>query len=97
MRMRKTTWAQSIAGFAVGLGVGVALGVLFAPMSGEDLRNYVSDSADDAIGGAADQARRLTRRAKDAAIDTIGRATDRLTDAADAGAKAYEQARKASA
>jgi gas vesicle protein len=101
MRMRKNNWAQSVAGFALGLGVGVAVGILFAPMSGEDLRDHVRDSAEDAIGGAVEQGRRLTRRAKDAAAgvidDTVGRVSEHLTDAADAGAKAYEKARKASA
>jgi gas vesicle protein len=99
--MRKNNWAQSVAGFALGLGVGVAVGVLFAPMAGEDLRDYVRDSAEDAIGGAVEQGRRMTRRAKDAAAgvidDTVGRVSEHLTDAADAGAKAYEKARKASA
>jgi gas vesicle protein len=108
MRMRKNSWAQSVAGFALGLGVGVALGVLFAPMSGEDMRDYVRGTAEDAIGEATNQARRFTRRAKTAAseviddtvreaIGRVDRVAEHLTDAADATAKAYEKARKASA
>ena len=97
MRMRKNKWTETVAGFALGLGVGVALGVLFAPMSGEDLRDRVRGTAEDAIDDAAAQALRITRRAKVAAQDTIDHAAEHLTDVADATAKAYEQAKKASA
>jgi len=33
--------------FLIGLGVGVGLGILFAPMSGEETRNNLSDRAND--------------------------------------------------
>jgi gas vesicle protein len=34
-------------GFLLGLGIGVGLGVLFAPMSGEETRNNLSQRAND--------------------------------------------------
>jgi gas vesicle protein len=34
-------------GFLFGLGLGIGLGVLFAPMSGEETRNNLSDRAND--------------------------------------------------
>lgn len=34
-------------GFLIGLGIGVGLGVLFAPMSGEETRNNLSQRAND--------------------------------------------------
>lgn len=39
--------------FLIGLGVGIGLGVLFAPMSGEETRSNLRDRAND----LADQAR----------------------------------------
>ena len=33
--------------FLIGLGVGVGLGLLFAPMSGEETRNNLADRAND--------------------------------------------------
>lgn len=39
--------------FLVGLGIGIGLGVLFAPMSGEETRSNIRDRA----GDLADQAR----------------------------------------
>lgn len=38
--------------FLVGLGVGVGLGLLFAPMSGEETRNNLTDRANDLANSA---------------------------------------------
>jgi gas vesicle protein len=40
--------------FLFGLGLGIGLGVLFAPMSGEETRNNLSDRANDLAGTARD-------------------------------------------
>ncbi len=40
--------------FLFGLGLGVGLGVLFAPMSGEETRNNLSDRANDLANNARD-------------------------------------------
>ena len=36
-------------GFLFGLGMGIGLGILFAPMSGEETRNNLADRANDAM------------------------------------------------
>jgi len=41
-------------GFLVGLGIGLGLGVLFAPMSGEDTRNNIAQRASDLADTARD-------------------------------------------
>lgn len=38
--------------FLFGLGLGVGLGILFAPMSGEETRNNLADRANDLAGSA---------------------------------------------
>lgn len=38
--------------FLIGLGMGVGLGVLFAPMSGEKTRNRLQERAQDLAGSA---------------------------------------------
>lgn len=48
-------------GFLIGLGIGVGLGVLFAPMSGEETRNNISQRAND----LADTAREAYESNKD--------------------------------
>ena len=47
--------------FLVGLGLGVGLGMLFAPMSGEDTRRNITDRAND----LADQAKDVTGQVRD--------------------------------
>jgi gas vesicle protein len=47
--------------FLVGLGIGLGLGVLFAPMSGEETRNNIAQRASD----LADSARETYEHGKD--------------------------------
>jgi len=41
-------------GFLFGLGMGIGLGILFAPMSGEETRNNLADRANDLANSARD-------------------------------------------
>ena len=51
--------------FLVGLGIGAMVGLLFAPKSGEDTREYLSDRADEGREYAQRKARELRERAED--------------------------------
>jgi gas vesicle protein len=78
--------------FFLGLGLGVAVGVLFAPKSGEETREYIRSKA----GESADYVRRRgsdLREAAEDAIDrgkeTLRRQKDNLSAAVEAGKQAY--------
>ena len=42
---RDSNWPAMVTGIAIGLGIGAALGILFAPRSGEDTRDYLLGTA----------------------------------------------------
>jgi gas vesicle protein len=77
----------------LGLGIGGVLGLLLAPASGEDTRDFIRDSAEDAVEAAGAEARRLSRHFQ----NTIESAEEQVKDAANSGAKAYQEVKKASA
>jgi len=81
--------------FFLGLGVGVAVGVLFAPKSGAETRDLIRSRANE----GADYARRRATELRDQASDaiergkqTISRTKDNLSAAVDAGRQAYRDA-----
>lgn len=51
--------------FLVGLGIGALVGILFAPKSGEETREYLSSKADEGRDYAQKKARELRERAED--------------------------------
>ena len=53
-------WAGSVSAFAVGLGVGAAIGVLFSPASGDDTRDYLLAGANDGLDRAVAAGATLT-------------------------------------
>ena len=88
-RMR---WTESISAFVVGLGVGAALGVLFAPRSGDDTREYILESAKDGVDGAVAAGHKLTRRAQQG----IDEAKGRVRQAKEVGERAFREAKNSS-
>lgn len=56
---------SKISFFVVGLGIGALIGILFAPKSGEETREYLSNKADEGKEYAQKKARELRERAED--------------------------------
>jgi gas vesicle protein len=84
-----------ISYFFLGLGLGVAVGVLFAPKSGEETREMIRSKANE----GADFVKRRGSELRDQASETIDRGKqtiqkhkENLTAAVDAGRQAYREA-----
>jgi gas vesicle protein len=90
--MSRNKWPQVVSAFAIGLGAGAALGVLFAPQSGEDtrdsLRGTAQDSVDEAVASGKNVARRVRKH--------IGDATEFAHGVAETARGAFRDARIAS-
>ena len=81
--------------FFLGLGVGVAVGVLFAPKSGEETRAYLRNKAEEGSDYVKKQAVSLKEQAEEAVErgkHTIQRHKENLSAAVDAGKQAYKEA-----
>lgn len=87
--MRRNSWPETLSAFAVGMGVGAALGLLFAPHSGEDTRDFIVGGAQDKLDEIAAKGRKWARRAEKSVDD----AKERVLDAAQAGERAYREAK----
>jgi gas vesicle protein len=89
--MKDVRLPHTIVGFAVGLGIGAALGLLFAPKSGEETREFLADGARDAMDDVVSTGRKFTKRARQAVSD----AAERVMDVSNAGEQAYTKAKTA--
>jgi gas vesicle protein len=83
---------DGIANFFVGLGIGVGIGMLFAPKSGEETRDILMNKADEGKEYLKQQTSKLGDSANDLlgkSRDIIGKQKDNLNDAIEAGKQAY--------
>ena len=81
--------------FCLGLGLGVAVGVLFAPKSGAETRQLLRSKADegvDYVKRRSDDLRETAAEALERSKQTVSRHRDNLAAAVDAGKQAYREA-----
>jgi gas vesicle protein len=91
MSQSRNRWPRVISAFAIGLGAGAALGVVFAPQSGEDTRERLRDTAQGGFDEAISRGKTVMRRAG----KTLDDAKDFVHDVADTAEGAFDEARKA--
>jgi gas vesicle protein len=85
--------------FLVGLGIGALVGILFAPKSGEETREYLAAKADEGKEYAQRKARELRERAEDLierSKEIMSRQKDAISSAVDAGKETYKRESKVS-
>ncbi len=86
---------NKFAYFAFGLGVGLAIGVLFAPRSGEETREYIrSKTAEgkDYLKKRAEDLRESASEAVERGKSALSRQRENLAAAVEAGRQAYREA-----
>ena len=83
---------SKVSYFLVGLGVGALMGVLFAPKSGEETRDYLAKRADDGREFSQKKARELRERADELierGKDVASRKRESISAAVEAGREAF--------
>ena len=86
---------NGLSSFLLGLGVGVAIGMLFAPKSGEETRELIKNKA----GEGGEYLKQRGSELKDTASgwvdkgrDAVGRQKENINEAMEAGKQAYRDA-----
>jgi gas vesicle protein len=82
-------WQEAASGLLIGVGVGVAIGMLLAPKSGKDTRDQIVGTVKEGLDSAIAKGQDLTKIVQ----ETLDDARERMMEAADAGEKAYRDAR----
>jgi len=82
---------NSFLWFLAGLGVGAAVGVLYAPRSGDETREVLRSKAEE----GREKVRREARRAREHAEDWVDRGRDVLNQQKKQFRSAYEAGRQA--
>lgn len=81
---------RALMTFIVGAGIGAAVALLFAPKTGQQLRDEIGEGASDRINQVRNKAIRVGRRAQGLA----DRVTEQVNEAGAAGENAFNTATK---
>ena len=86
---------SGILWFLAGLGIGAALGILYAPKTGEETRQQILEAAEqgrDAVKERARQAREQAGTWADKGREYLNQQKDQIRSAYEAGRQAYHEA-----
>jgi gas vesicle protein len=85
---------NGLSSFLLGLGVGVAVGMLFAPKSGQETREIIKNKTGEGTDFLKQRSTEFRQNAAewvDKGKDALGRQKDNLSDAVEAGKQAYRE------
>lgn len=83
-----------MSNFLIGLGVGLVAGVLFAPKSGQDTREFIGSKANEGMDYLKRQSNELRETAMDAVDrgkDMVNRQVEKLAGSQDQAAQVYQR------
>ena len=86
---------NGILWFLAGLGIGAALGVLYAPKPGSEIREAILDAAEEGSGTVKERARQYRDQAQEfvnRGRDYVSQQKDQVRSAFEAGRQAYQEA-----
>ncbi|HTV64065.1 MAG TPA: YtxH domain-containing protein [Bryocella sp.] len=81
--------------FLAGLGIGAAVGILYAPKSGDELRQQLREVAEDSTNQMRERARQAREQAgswAEKGRDYLNQQRDQIRSAVEAGRQAYREA-----
>ncbi len=87
--------SSSFLWFLAGLGIGAALGVLYAPRSGQETRDVIMSKAQEGRNLVIDRAQKAREQAEkwvDKGRDVLQQQKDQLKTAYEAGRQAFREA-----
>lgn len=93
--MAEENGGSGILWFLAGLGLGAALGVLYAPKSGRETRESILSAAEESSDFVRERARQYRDQANDwvdKGKDVVSQQRDQLRNAFEAGRQAYREA-----
>ncbi len=81
--------------FLAGLGIGAAVGILYAPKSGDELRQQIREAAEDGRNSVKERARQAREQAgtwAEKGRDYLNSQREQIRSAYEAGRQAYREA-----
>lgn len=88
---RRAKVPEAVSIFAIGIAVGAALGILFAPKSGEETQEIIADRAREKFDTAISKGKEWARTAQ----ETVDSVREHIMGAAKAGEQTFNDARRA--
>ena len=84
---------KSLTMLLIGAGVGAALGMIFAPRSGEEMRNNVADTVNRGVDYGKQKTQEWGQKAGQQARKIASDVRDQVSDVAQEGARQYREAK----
>jgi gas vesicle protein len=91
--MGEDNGGSQIGAFLAGLGIGAAVALLFAPRSGRETRDYITQRAEegrDYVKTKSDEVRKQAEDAVERGKDMVNKQKELLSAALEAGKQAYQ-------